>query len=250
MIFSFFKKKKLKKEDTTFISLKVDIHSHIIPAIDDGAKNIEDSIQLIKGLQDIGYQKIITTPHIMSDAYKNSASNIYEGLELLQQRLKEENVVLDVDVGAEYYLDDGFYDKLKDSKVMSINDKYLLFETSYLTKPIQLEDMIFAISSAGYIPLMAHPERYRYIKDYKSEYMRFKDLGVMFQCNINSFGGYYGVDAKNKVLFLSQNGMIDFLGSDLHHIKQIEFLKKVIQTKEYNDIFVSNDILNNTLITS
>jgi len=247
MIFSFFKKKKVVEENHNIKPLQVDIHSHIIPAIDDGSKSIEESIELIKKLKDIGYQKIITTPHIMSDAYKNNASNIYAGLELLQQRLEEEKILIDIDVGAEYYLDDGFYDKLKDPKVMSINDKYLLFETSYLSKPMLLEDMIFAISSVGYIPLMAHPERYRYIKDFKTEYQRFKELGVMFQCNINSFGGYYGIDAKNKALFLSENGMVDFLGSDLHHSKQVEFLKKVIQTKEYSDIFISNNILNDTL---
>jgi len=245
MIFPFFKK---KKSNTTIRKpLKVDIHSHLIPSIDDGAKNLDESISLIKGLINLGYEKIITTPHIMSDAYKNSALTIYDGLEILKEKLKEEKLSIEIDVGAEYYLDEGFYDKVKSTNVMSINDKYILFETSYLSKPILLEDMIFAISSAGYIPMMAHPERYRYIKDFKSEYKRFKDLGVMFQCNINSFGGYYGVDAKNKALFLSQNGMIDFLGSDLHHIKQIEFLKNVIQTKEYSDIFISNNIQNDTL---
>ena len=247
MIFSFFKKKKSVNQKHNIKLLKVDIHSHLIPSIDDGAKNIDESISLIKALKEIGYKKLITTPHIMSDAYKNSASNIYAGLDVVKERLIQENISIELDVGAEYYLDDGFYDKLKNSKVMSINNKYLLFETSYLAQPIELEDMIFTISSSGYIPLMAHPERYRYIKDLDKEYNRLKELGVMFQCNINSFGGYYGKDAQEKAKYLSKNGMIDFLGSDLHHIKQVDFLKKVIQSKEYNDIFISNNILNDTL---
>jgi len=247
MIFSFFKKKNRVEKNQHIKLLKVDIHSHLIPSIDDGAKNIDESISLIKALQEIGYKKLITTPHIMSDAYKNSASNIYAGLDIVKERLLQENISIELDVGAEYYLDDGFYDKLKNSKVMSINNKYLLFETSYLAQPIELEDMIFTISSSGYIPLMAHPERYRYIKDLDKEYNRLKELGVMFQCNINSFGGYYGKDAQEKAKYLSKNGMIDFLGSDLHHIKQVDFLKKVIQSKEYNDIFISNNILNDTL---
>jgi tyrosine-protein phosphatase YwqE len=240
MIFPFFKKKKL----LDIKPLKVDIHSHLIPYIDDGAKSIEDSISLINALKSLGYKKLITTPHIMSDAYRNDATNIYEGLNLLKQRVIQEKIDIDIDVGAEYYLDDGFLDKIKSKGVMAINDRYVLFETSYLSKPILIEDMIFAISSEGYIPIMAHPERYRYVKDLSKEYKRFKDLGVMFQCNINSFAGYYGNDAKQKALFLSQNGMIDFLGSDLHHIKQIEVLAKVIQTDVYKAIFETNDIKN------
>jgi len=243
MIFSFFKKKQ-----SLYEPLKVDIHSHIIPAIDDGAKSLDESIVLLKALQDIGYKKIITTPHIMSDAYKNSASNISEGLEKLKVKMKEENISIDIDVAAEYYLDDGFYDKIKSSDIMSIEGKYLLFETSYISKPMLLEDMIFAISTAGYIPLMAHPERYRYIKDFDKEYKRFKELGVLFQVNLNSFGGYYGSDAKDKANFLSKEGMIDFLGSDIHHIKQAKMLSKVVLSKEYQKVLSSNTILNDTLL--
>ncbi len=243
MIFSWFKKEKA----FDIIKLEVDIHSHIIPSIDDGAKDMEESIKLLKELETIGYKKVITTPHIMSDAYKNSATNIYEGLRILQDKMAQEDISLELDVGAEYYLDDGFYDRLKDEHVMSINQKYLLFETSYMSKPMLLEDMIYAISTAGHIPLMAHPERYRYIKNPIEEYKRFKDLGVMFQVNINSFGGHYGQDAKNKALFLSDAGMIDFLGSDVHHIKQLKMLNDVIYTKEYQKIFTNNNILNSTL---
>ncbi|NPA59318.1 MAG: capsular biosynthesis protein, partial [Epsilonproteobacteria bacterium] len=105
MIFSFFKKKKSVKKDF----LKVDIHSHIIPAIDDGAKNIDESITLLKSLEKIGYKKLITTPHIMSDAYTNSAQTIYEGLENLKYKMKEKNISIEIEAAAEYYLDEGFY---------------------------------------------------------------------------------------------------------------------------------------------
>jgi len=115
MIFSFFKKKKQDKLNLKIKPLMVDIHSHLIPSIDDGSKNLDESIALIRELKSIGYQKIITTPHIMSDAYKNSASNIYEGLRLLTNRLKEEDISIVIDVGAEYYLDEAFYDKILQS---------------------------------------------------------------------------------------------------------------------------------------
>jgi len=243
MIFSFFKKKKPQ----SIKSLKVDLHSHLIPSIDDGAKNIDESISMIKSLCSLGYKKLIITPHIMSDAYKNDANIIKQGLNLINERLIQENIDILIAVAAEYYLDDGFLDKLDNEQILSIDNKYLLFETSYISKPMQLEDMIFAISSAGYIPLMAHPERYRYIKDMKQEYARFKELGVLFQVNINSFGGYYGKDAYLKAMYLSKAGMIDFLGSDTHHLKQTQMLENVLQMKEYQDIFNQNNILNDTL---
>lgn len=243
MIFSFFEKKK----PLDIKSLKVDLHSHLIPSIDDGAKDIDESISMIKALYSLGYQKLITTPHIMSDGYKNNAQIIKDGLGIIKDSLLKEDIDIAIDIAAEYYLDDGFLDKLSNSELLTIGGRYLLFETSYISKPIKLEDMIFAISTAEYIPLMAHPERYRYIKDMK-EYHRFKELGIMFQVNINSFGGYYGKDAQKKAIYLSKSGMIDFLGSDIHHIKQIQMLKKVLKSKEYQQIFENNNILNDMLI--
>ncbi len=161
-MFSFFKK---KVEPKKVPSLKVDIHSHLIPGIDDGSQSIEESISLLKGIEALGYKKIITTPHIMSDAYKNTPEIIKSGLSTLQKAAKKENILIEIDAAAEYYLDDGFCKLLSQKNILSINEKFLLFETSYISKPLQIEDMIFEITSAGYIPIMAHPERYRYIKN-------------------------------------------------------------------------------------
>jgi len=243
-MFSFFKKQKSIKQ----YSLKVDIHSHIIPYIDDGAKSIDESIMLLKSFEKLGYKKLITTPHIISDTYQNSFSNIYQGLEELQQVIYKENICLEIEVGAEYYIDDGFYTHLQSKDIMSIAGKYLLFETSYIIKPIFLEDIIFEILTAGYIPVMAHPERYIYIKEPIKEYKRFKDLGVLFQVNLNSFSGYYGKDAKVKANILSKEGMIDFLGSDVHNIKQIQMLDSVLSSKYYYKIVKNNTILNNIFL--
>jgi len=245
MIFSLFGKKKEKERGKT---LKVDLHSHLIPGIDDGSASMEESLLLLKGIEALQYQKVITTPHIMLDAYKNTPQIINEGLDSLRKAAKAEGIEVEIEAAAEYYLDDGFYDLLEKGDMLTINGEYLLFETSYVSKPLQLEEMIFEIGAAGYRPLMAHPERYRYIKDYKKEYGRFKELGVMFQVNLNSFGGHYGRDAKHKAEFLSQEGMIDFLGSDVHHKKQVVTLEGVFQSDAYSDIFKNNTILNDTLV--
>ncbi|WP_294957675.1 CpsB/CapC family capsule biosynthesis tyrosine phosphatase [Sulfurovum sp.] len=246
MIFSFFHRRK-KKTSKEAPQLFTDLHSHLIPGIDDGSQSMDESIALLKGIAELGYRKVITTPHIMSDSYKNTPHIIQTGLQALRKTAVNEEIDLRIDAAAEYYLDDGFLKLLEAGEMLSINGEYLLFETSYMSKPLQTEEMIFEISSAGYIPLMAHPERYRYIRDPLKEYGRFKELGVFFQVNLNSFGGHYGKSAKTLANFLRREGMIDFLGSDIHHQKQVESLGIVLQSEVYREIYENNIIQNNQL---
>jgi tyrosine-protein phosphatase YwqE len=241
-MFSFFD----RKEKKTF-TLSTDLHSHLIPGIDDGAKDIEESLRLLQGLENLGYRKVITTPHIMSDCYRNNRDIIMDGLTYLRSEAKKAGINVLIEAAAEYYLDDGFYAHLEEGNLLTLGDDYLLFETSYVAKPLQFEEMVFAISTAGYKPLLAHPERYRYIHDFEKEYRYMKELGIFFQVNINSFGGHYGKDAQKKAEFLSKQGMIDFLGSDIHHYKQVETLGNIHNSKKYQNIFKRNTILNYTL---
>ncbi len=184
MLFSLFKKKAPQ--------LKIDLHSHLIPGIDDGSQSMEESLNLLKGMEKLGYEKVITTPHIMADSYKNTPDIINRGLLMLRMEAKKANISLSIEAAAEYYLDDGFIQLLQKGNMLTISkDEYLLFETSYMAKPINLEEMIFDIGAAGYVPLLAHPERYRYIKEPEKEYGRLKELGVLFQVNLNSFSGHY-----------------------------------------------------------
>ncbi len=245
MRFSFFKKKEKKVYGS---KLKVDIHSHLIPGLDDGCRTVEESLILLNGLRTAGYEKIITTPHIMSDSYPNSLATIMSGLKQLKVAMKDAGISIVIEAGAEYYLDEYFCDEMKKEDIMTIGGKYVLFESSYVSKPLQMEKMIFAIGEAGYEPLLAHPERYRYIKDPEKEYRRLKDLGVHFQVNLNSFGGHYGRRAKVLAEFLCNAGMIDFLGSDAHHKKQVDTLHKVFQMEVYHRIFRLNHIKNDELL--
>ncbi len=244
MIFPFFKNKHKQISS----QLKVDIHSHLIPAIDDGSQCMEESLTLLRGMEALGYEKIITTPHIMSDAYQNTPENINSGLKLLRNAAVNDGITMEIEAAAEYYLDDHFYELIKKGELLTLKDNYILFETSYFSKPLQLEEIIFSITSSGYIPVMAHPERYRYIKNPLVEYERFLELGVIFQVNLNSFAGHYGRKARELAFFLSKNRMISFLGSDIHHKKQIDTLRDVFNSKEFKDILKNNTILNDTFI--
>ena len=244
MAFWIFGKKKIKKSQ---YKLYVDIHSHILPAIDDGSNSIDESIDMLKAMQEAGYSKVITTPHIMVDVYKNNPKIIKQKLEFVREAISKEGVDIEIEAAAEYYLDDGFIKHLEDGDVLIFGNNYLLFETSYVDRPINMEDMIFEIQSFGYTPVLAHPERYRYIKDLQKEYSRLKDLGVLFQLNLNSLIGGYGKDAKRKAEFLINSGYIDFLGSDAHGVRHIEGIKKVKSSDIFDVVFRKNEILNNTL---
>jgi len=246
MFFPFFRKKKREKRRGPILS--VDVHSHLIPNIDDGSQSMEESLALLQGFEELGYEKLIITPHIMSDSYPNSATTILNGLDALRQEAKKNGITLQLEAGAEYYLDEYFFEEMKQEKIMSIANRYVLFESSYISKPLQIEEMIFAIGEAGYEPMMAHPERYRYIHDPEKEYRRFKDLGVHFQVNINSFGGHYGKQAEVLANFLNEAGMIDFLGSDVHHRKQVNTLSTLFYSDIYHNVFENNSIKNDRLL--
>ena len=246
-MFSFFGGKKISKQEIVD-RLAVDLHSHLIPGIDDGAQTLDESIELIQNLSTIGYKKLIITPHIMIDVYKNEEDNIIERLEILKKAINKVGIDIDLEVAAEYYLDEGFLEHLN-NKPLLIADEYLLFETSYMAKPMNLYDIVFEISSKGYKPILAHPERYRYIHHLKREYSKLKDMGVFFQLDINSIGGFYGKDAQKKANFLIESRMVDFVGSDTHNMRHIGNLNTTLSKmgSVWNKLFEHNTILNNTL---
>ena len=236
-----------KKKRVNEFNLSTDLHSHIIPGIDDGSKTLEESIAMLRAMQNIWYSKVITTPHIMVDVYRNTPKIVREKLELLREEANSKGLSIEIDAAAEYYLDDGFLEHLNSGDILSFGDKYLLFETSYMDKPINMEEMIFEIQSAGFKPVLAHPERYRYINDMEVEYSKLKKLGVLFQLNLNSLIGGYGKSAKQKAEFLIKKGWISFLGSDAHSLKHIEGIKKAKSLNIFDTIFKNNNILNDNL---
>ncbi len=246
-MFSFFTRKSKESLGDDASMLQTDIHSHLIPAIDDGSRSMEESIALIKMFEKLGYKKLITTPHIMDKAYGNSKESILSNLEKLKHACESENIALTIEAAAEYYVDEGFMKLIEKSELLAIDDEYVLFETSYIHRPIDLESVIYNIKTAGYKPLFAHPERYKYIKDPQREFYELKEQGVSFQVNLNSFIGYYGKQAQKHAMFLHENSMISFLGSDVHGEKHIESLKRVFKNKIYHEIMDNNNILNSTL---
>ncbi len=243
MLFDFLKK---KTTDITldFSTLQTDMHSHIIPGIDDGAQNIEQSITLIKKLIDLGYTKIITTPHIMADYYRNTPDIILAGLDTVRKELHRLNIDIKIEAAAEYYLDETFEAKLDSGNILTFGDKYILFELSFVNQPSNLEYIIKKMNDKGYKPILAHPERYPYFKHGLDDYFRIKEYGCYFQINTISFTGYYDKASQRIANELLNSSMIDFLGSDMHHTKHAAALKNALSNKNVVELLNEGSLMN------
>lgn len=208
----------------------VDIHSHLLPGIDDGAQEFEDSRLLFNGLSALGFTEFITTPHIMHNVYENTYDSINEVHQKTVTDLAQTGFNLPIRAAAEYMIDDNFPSIIKSGSVRTLGGKYILVEMSYLNPPIQLFEIIFDIQVAGYIPVLAHPERYNFYHSNFSQYQKLKNAGCKFQINLLSTVGYYGVNVSNAASSLLRSGMIDFAGSDVHHQKHLSsFANKLAQ---------------------
>ena len=224
------------------------MHSHFIPGIDDGAKTMDDSIALIREFHKLGYKKIITTPHILSDGYKNTPEIILSGLEKVRVALKHEQIPIQMEAAAEYYLDFDFERKLEEEKLLTFGANYLLFEVSYVNPPDNLDSIIFKMFTAGLKPILAHPERYNFWHNNFKKYEQLQEKGVLLQLNINSLAGYYGQATKKITEQMIEKNMISFLGSDCHHLRHVDVMKsESVYEKALQKLIESGKLLNNTL---
>jgi tyrosine-protein phosphatase YwqE len=239
-----FKKKEKLLEPADLSVLKTDFHSHLIPGIDDGAQTIEDSIELIKGLMEFGFKKIITTPHCMVDYYRNSPEIINSGLAKVQAELKRQNIDIVLEAASEYYLDDDFERKINAGEILTFGANYVLFELPFLSEPPNLGQVIFTLQSMGYRPILAHPERYGFYYDNFEKYQEFVDRGVFLQVNLLSLMGHYSPETKKVAEKLIDRGLISFLGSDLHNVRQLEMLKLATKFPSLHRLLESGKLKN------
>lgn len=227
-----------------FSWLSRDIHSHILPGIDDGSPDIETSLQLLRSLSDAGITRFICTPHIIGDMYRNTPQTINAALSKLKKAVYQSGLDVEIEAAAEYMLDDHFMELLRRQEpLMQLTKNYILTELSYATPPSKLEDISFEININNYQALMAHPERYPYYHRNYEAYNRLKELGFLLQVNLLSLTGYYGKTVAKAAKYILENNLADFVGTDLHHFnhlnvltdsKSIEIFERYLGDKVYN----------------
>ena len=224
-MFSFFIKKEFLVDHLEGF---VDIHNHILPGIDDGAKNVDESLELIKGFGEFGVTDFICTPHIMENYYPNTPETINTSLAILQNWLKINNFEnVKIRAAAEHMIDSGFEKKIADNHVMPLDKKYLLIEMSYLQPSINFDASLKLINERGYFPILAHPERYVFLHNKIEKYIGYKKMGVLFQLNILSLSDYYGKEVQKTAIGLIDDGLVDFLSSDVHNKEQLKTIKSI-----------------------
>lgn len=233
------------KPKTNFLS--TDLHSHLIPGIDDGVKNWEESLDLLKQLSALGYKKIITTPHIIQNYYPNTPSQIREGVAKLNQLTSDQGLGLVIEPGAEYFVDEHFADLVKQGgELLTFGNGHILIETAFMNKPIFLEDVIFDLQALGLKPILAHPERYAYLQENFEDAKNLAKVGALLQVNISSLTGYYSKGAKKLANSLIENSMVNFLGSDIHNQQHLTQVQKAIKSKLFQKCR-QLDLLNSSL---
>jgi protein-tyrosine phosphatase len=228
-MFNFFKKKLPQNKETTFnySSVMVDMHSHILPGIDDGAQNPLESVALVKRMMALGIKKIIATPHIMADYYKNTTETINNALQILKAELTKENISIEIEAAAEHYFDETFEPRIENRKLMTMGDNYVLFEFSFVNRPPNALSVIKKMNDMGYKPVLAHPERYNHIDI--DQLKGLKEYGCDLQMNTISLTGYYGKDIKKKAEEMVDSDLVDFISSDMHHLRHADAFKTALK---------------------
>lgn len=252
MFSTLFQSSKITKVPlSTSNKLKVDVHSHVLPNCDDGVENFNQAIQLVIEFQKMGFQKLILTPHIMKRYYERSTDELITQTDELRFLLRKAGIPMLLDLAAEYYLDDYFFELLSAKQPLLTFGQaksYILIQTSFVSKKEFLLSSIEKITDAGYIPVLSHPESYSFLKDDLHLLKQLRMMGLHFQVNINSLIGYYSKQARQTAEMLINQRLVSFLGTDCRSYSQLTYLRKAMVTPAYDLAFRQN-LLNNSLLT-
>lgn len=233
-MFNFFKKKENTSEPVN-LPFSTDIHSHILPGIDDGSPDIETSLALIKGLYNLGIRKSIATPHIIGDMYRNTPQTINAALELVKTACYNEGITMEISVAAEYMIDDYFLELLKKKEpLLTLYKNIILTEIPFSSTPENLEETTSLIIAEGYLPILAHPERYHYYQQNFKQFNHLIEMGFVLQINLLSLTGYYGKRAEKAANFLLENNLVSLVGTDLHHYNHLDAIRDNKNREKFN----------------
>ncbi|PWT74350.1 MAG: hypothetical protein C5B59_11360 [Bacteroidetes bacterium] len=226
-----------------------DMHSHLIPGIDDGAPDLETSLQMIRGLAELGYKKLITTPHIQWELYQNTHAIIQDGCKKVKEKLATSGIDIEFAAAAEYFMDDHFDEMLEsDEELLPIKDNLVLVEFSFIMAPTDLKEKLFKLQIKGYQPIIAHPERYLYYGAHRHWYDDLKEMGCLFQLNMLSLCGFYGKKQEELASYLIKKKYINLAGTDSHTVRHIQIIKASSSVSDtIHKLLDAGSLLNPTL---
>lgn len=213
-----------------FSVLETDMHSHLLPGIDDGVPTLEEAVEMARALSSLGYRRLITTPHVM-ERYPNTTAIIKEKYLAVKEAIEKAGIPVEIHTAAEYFMDEHFAELLKNNDLLTLDDSGLvLVEMSFLHPPLALQQYLFDMQTQGYIPVLAHPERYPFYYNKLDEYQALKAAGCRFQLNILSITGHYGPDVQQAAQLLLRNNLVDYLGTDAHRLRHAQTLRAALRS--------------------
>ena len=244
-MFNWFKKEKIQPLGLDVVQL--DMHSHLLPGIDDGSRTMDESIAMINKMAEMGYSSIITTPHIMHEVYPNTKEIIEGKLTEVREEVDRLGIPITFNAAAEYYLDYNLMESIKTKQLLTLGDGYVLVEFGFISPPTGSDELIFEMQSKGYKPILAHVERYAYYFNEISEIERLREKGVLLQMNFLSLTGHYGLDVKKQAEKLVDKGWIDFVASDCHRMQHLQLIEKNL-SNNYIQKLLGSTLKNKSLL--
>ncbi|WP_394993048.1 tyrosine-protein phosphatase [Emticicia sp.] len=237
---------KIQKK-TIFTFLKTDMHSHLLPNVDDGVHNEETSFNFIKNLIELGYKKLILTPHIYSELYPNKKDDLIRKFNVLKDNIEKNKIPIQIELAAEYYIDKRFKELIQDNELLTFGDKFILVETSFVGLPLNFEETLFELITLGYRPVLAHPERYNYFLKNLKYFRHLHERGIFLQINLLSLVGYYGSESYKIAEYLLKERIVSFIGTDLHNERHLEQIKKINFSNSFLKLLENQPLLNNQI---
>ena len=237
-----------RKTITDFSFLRTDVHAHLLPGVDDGARDTADSLYLIQSLQELGFTSLTATPHVMAHTYPNTKTELEDAHRQLLLDMATAGISADLILSAEYMLDPGFEDWLQPNRLLSWGkQRYVLVEMSYIAPAAKLETYLFTLQMKHYQPILAHPERYLFYHNDFSKLEAIKKMGCHFQLNLLSLTGYYGPHVRRSAEKMLKKGMYEWAGTDTHNARQIEVLKSMTTRPQWMTKLLRYPFMNQNL---
>lgn len=227
-------------------AIGVDLHSHLLPALDDGSQEMHETVRMLTGLKELGYRKVITTPHNQADYYENPSEIILAKLDVVRKHLSNIGFDIEIEAASEYYFDYKFLDRIRRKELLTFGDNYVLFELSPTLKPMNFETIVFEMQMAGYRPVLAHPERYGYFH-HKEAYHELSDKGILLQMNIHSLSSSISAPIRKAAISLIEDELVTFAGSDTHSYQNIQIIQSLFGNHHLIKLVNSERLFNHVL---
>ena len=224
------------KKEQVQLPYKTDVHCHILPGVDHGSQSIEQSLEMLRAEKAMGINRVILTSHVTAITFENTRESLTDAFLKLKDAVTDEGLDIELFLSAEYRMDE-YYDKeYAADHLLPMPGNHVLLENSFQQELMNLDDLLFDMQVKGYRTILAHPERYTYYSRRRKRYEQLHNAGARFQVNILSFTGYFGEEARESALWFAHNGMIDYLGSDMHNVKHAHIIMDYLNSKEWRKL--------------